>query len=233
MDKQAAIQAQIAQAMIAHPRVLYQRILRGPKDAERFASVVPRMVPFKRNDYFAFIPILDWDHRLPSRELILRVYAYYSEESSEVGWADQKARAQDIERLDKYPEFDVPDFTDLIADEAYEIGVHLDGSYISSRLTSPWRRELNAEESRRAVEIMRKSTEFRELRAQVPDRPEALGDAEAASWTPPCESGHHRWTMDVWYLLAYDGMFGHGRSFLVDLDDERVISVREFTVRPE
>ena len=61
---------------------------------------------------------------------------------------------------------------------------------------------------------------------------DSLGDAEATSWTPPCESGHSSWTLDVWYLLAYDGMFGQGRSFLVDLDEERVVSVREFSLRP-
>ena len=25
------------------------------------------------------------------------------------------------------------------------------------------------------------------------------------SWTPPCETDHQRWTLDVWYLLAFDG----------------------------
>ncbi len=233
MQSQAEIRSQIAQAMIAHPRVLHQRLLRNGRDAERFAAVLPSVVPFKDNEYCGFIPILDWDHRLPSRELVLRVHAYYTEESLEVGWADQQARAAEIERLDKYPEFDVPDFADLVADEAYEVQMHLDGTFISSRLTSAWRRELSPRDASQAIQIVRESPEFREVQQEAPDRSDALGDAEATSWTPPCESGHNRWTLDVWYLLSYDGMFGQGRSFLVDLEDPRVVSVREFTLRPD
>ncbi len=233
MHQRDDIKDQIAAAMIAHPRVLHQRLLRDQGDAERFAGALPPMVPFKDNRYHSFIPVLDWDHRLPSRDLVLRVYAYYSEESAEVGWADQRARASEIARMDKYPEFDVPDFADLVADEAYEVDLHLDGTLVASRLTSAWRRELDVGDAARAIGVVHKSQEFLDLLRQVPDRPDALGDAEATSWTPPCESGYPRWTMDVWYLLSYDGMFGQGRSFLVDLEEGRVITVREFTLRPD
>ena len=51
------------------------------------------------------------------------------------------------------------------------------------------------------------------------------------SWTPPCETGHERWTLDVWFLLAFDGRVGSGRSLLVDLAARKVITVRDFTVR--
>lgn len=232
MRNQAEIKTSIAESMIAHPRVLHQRLLRNGRDAERFAAVLPLVIPFKNNQYHGFIPVLDWDHRLPSKELVLRVYAYYTEESAEVGWADQKARASEIARTDKYPEFDVPDFSDLVADESYEIVLHLDGTFVSSRLTSAWRRELDPRDASAAIQAVRASREFLDLRGKVPDRPDSLGDAEATSWTPPCESGYHRWTLDVWYLLSYDGMFGQGRSFLVDLEEGRVVSVREFTLRP-
>jgi hypothetical protein len=50
-------------------------------------------------------------------------------------------------------------------------------------------------------------------------------------WTPPCESGHAHWTLDVWYLLAFDGRVGSGRSLLVDLGERQVIRVRDFSVR--
>ena len=79
---------------------------------------------------------------------------------------------------------------------------------------------------------MRESREFQDLKEKVPNRPDSLGEAEATSWTPPCESSYQRWTLDVWYLLNYDGMFGQGRSFLVDIEEMRVVSVREFTLRP-
>jgi hypothetical protein len=40
-----------------------------------------------------------------------------------------------------------------------------------------------------------------------------------------------RWTLDVWYLLAFDGRIGSGRSFLADLETKQIISVRDFSVR--
>ena len=36
---------------------------------------------------------------------------------------------------------------------------------------------------------------------------------------------------DVWYLLAFDGRIGSGRSFLADLETKQIISVRDFSVR--
>jgi hypothetical protein len=51
------------------------------------------------------------------------------------------------------------------------------------------------------------------------------------SWTPPCETDHPRWTLDVWYLLAFDGRIGSGRSFLADLETKQIVSVRDFSVR--
>ena len=63
------------------------------------------------------------------------------------------------------------------------------------------------------------------------DRPAHLGDLEAVSWTPPCESEHQEWTLDVWYLQAFDGRVGTGRSFLVDVKQSTVVAVRDFSVR--
>ena len=199
----------------------------------KFANAVPDLLPFKENEYEGFLPVLDWDHRLPSKDLILRVHAYYSAESYALGKADFEARMEQISNLDKYPEFDVPGFAEMVADEAYEIAVDLDGQAQASRLTSVWRRELDGRDSAKAVATVRQSPEFVELSKKMGNRPDSLGDAEAVSWTPPCESGYQRWTMDVWYMVAYDGMFGRGRSFLVDLESRRVVAIREFTVRPD
>ena len=75
------------------------------------------------------------------------------------------------------------------------------------------------------------SGEFQKLVNASPQRPAYLGDLEAVSWTPPCESQHSRWTLDVWYLLAFDGRIGSGRSFLCDLEANQVVAVRDFSVR--
>ena len=95
----------------------------------------------------------------------------------------------------------------------------------------PWRREVAPGEGQAAVAVARGSDEFEKIAAAAMDRPRHLGDLEAVSWTPPCESGHARWTLDVWYLLAFDGRVGSGRSLLVDLADKQVIRVRDFSVR--
>ena len=48
---------------------------------------------------------------------------------------------------------------------------------------------------------------------------------------PPCESGHVRWAVDVWYLLTFNGMVGEGRAFLVDLVERQVVRERDFQFR--
>lgn len=223
----------IAEALFLHPRVAYQKLAVTDEERRKLAAAVPDLLPFGDNEYHRFLPVLDWDHRLPSKQLILRVYAYYSEESAALGGADRDARMARISKLDKFPEFDVPDFAEMVSDEAYDIVVGLDGKPTSCRLTSPWRREIEGAEAARAVCAVKRSREFIDIMEAFSDRPENLGDAEAVSYTPPCESGYKGWTLDVWYLVAYDGMHGKGRSFLVDLETEEVVAVREFTVRPD
>ena len=101
----------------------------------------------------------------------------------------------------------------------------------SSRLTSAWRRTIASQDAAVAVGLAGSSAEFQKLASASPQRPSYLGDLEAVSWTPPCESQHTRWTLDVWYLLAFDGRIGTGRSFLCDLEANQVIAVRDFSVR--
>src|SRR5579863_8128891 len=82
-----------------------------------------------------------------------------------------------------------------------------------------------------ADEIVRASTPFRELRVNGRIRPPGLGDLEPTEWSPPCESGHVRWAVDVWYLLTFNGMIGEGRAFLVDLVEKQVVRERDFQFR--
>jgi hypothetical protein len=188
------------------------------------------MPPF-RNDYYGAVSVVDWDHRLPSKQLTLRIYAYYDEDSFAAGQEAFDDRLEEIGTRDKFPEFDVPDFNNLAADEAYDVELGADGTIGRCRLTSAWRRAINPREGNAAVRLAGRSREFARLLAESPDRPSHLGDLEAVSWTPPCESQHHRWTLDVWYLMAFDGRVGTGRSFLVDLEGNDVVAVRDFSVR--
>lgn len=217
--------------MRRHPRVVFQGLFEDPSERERLAAGVPRFVPFKGEGYAAALWVVDWDHRLPSRELVLRLYAFYTEEAMRIGLRSLDERQAQIAREDLFPEFDVSDFSGLLADEAYEAELPLSGEPKKFRLVSEWRRDVDPKLGRRAEEIVRASSAFTELSSQVRARPPGLGDLEAAEWAPPSESGHGRWGIDVWYLRSFNGMVGEGTAFLVDLTDERVVGQRDFQFR--
>jgi hypothetical protein len=213
-----------------HPRVAYQGLIADPEAAARIAAALPPMPPM-RGEYFGALSVVDWDHRLPSQALALRIYAYYTENSFAAGQEAYDDRLEEIGRQDRFPEFDVPDFDNLPADEAYEVELDPNGTVGRCRLTSAWRRQIDRDDGAAAVAIARAAPEYQRLLESSAQRPAHLGDLEAVSWTPPCESQHERWTLDVWYLLAFDGRIGTGRSFLVDLDAGEVVAVRDFSVR--
>src|SRR5438093_915372 len=103
-----------------HPRVALQNLFGTDGDREKLATAMPNFTPFRAQNYAAGIWVIDWDHRLPSRELVLRLYAFYSEESLTDGLASFKDRDELIKSEEIFPEFDVPDFAGLVADESYE-----------------------------------------------------------------------------------------------------------------
>jgi hypothetical protein len=222
--------ASVLRALRLHPRVAYQGHFPDEGVKDRLVQNLPALVPFKKR-YHAAMAIIDWDHRLPSKTLTLRLYLFYDEWTFSEGEHAFDQRLEEIGSKDRFPEFDVPDFGELPADEIYEAEVQPDGSVAQCRLSSPWRREVAPADGHAAVAVARGSADFEKIAAAALDRPRHLGDLEAVSWTPPCESGHPRWTLDVWYLLTFDGRVGSGRSLLVDLADQQVIRVRDFSVR--
>ncbi len=224
------LRAFVAEGIRRHPRVAYQDLFGDDSDAARLAAALPPLPSF-RHEHVGALAIVDWDHKLPSQALALRVLGYYSEDALEAGLEAFDDRIEQIADRDRYPEFDVPDFDGLPADEAYEIELSPSGAIGRCRLTSAWRRTIASTEAATAVALAQGSTEFQNLLAANAARPSYLGDLEAVSWTPPCESQHGRWTLDVWYLLAFDGRVGSGRSFLVDLVDGLLVTSRDFSVR--
>ncbi len=213
-----------------HPRVAYQGLCADELTARAISDALKPIIAF-RNPYLGAICILDWDHRLPSKLLSLRIYAYYNQETFDAGQEAYDDRLEAIGNSDLFPEFDVPDFDQLAADEAYEIELGIDGKIGRSRLTSAWRRSIDPKDGSEAIAAVRASKEFSEVVETSSDRPAHLGDLEAVSWTPPCESEHYDWTLDVWYLQAFDGRVGTGTSFLVDIEKGTVVAVRDFSVR--
>ena len=61
-----------------HPRLVQQGLFTRIDARTRIAAAIPPLVPFAEADYAGGIWIVDWDHRLPSRHAILRLYAYYT-----------------------------------------------------------------------------------------------------------------------------------------------------------
>ena len=213
-----------------HPRVAYQKLCSAER-REKLAQQLPDLEPFGGAKYCGVIAVLDWDHRLPSRTMILRLNCFTSDDALRRGERAYEGRVEEIGRRDKFPEFDVPDFDGLPADEAYDCDVSLEGELSRARLTSTWRRDISDNDADAAVEVARRSDEFRKLRSELSARPSHLGDLEAVGWCPPCESDLAVWTLDVWYLTSFDGQIGRGKSLLVDLSARKVLAVREFTVR--
>jgi hypothetical protein len=222
---------QLRAACLVHPRLAQQGLFRAEEDRRRIAAAVPPLVPFGGAQYQGATWIVDWDHRLPSKVAILRLYAFYDRERDKLGEEILAQRKAEIEGQDLFPEFDLPDFHGLLGDEVYEAELDLAGVPGRLRLTSEWRRDLDAAIGTKAIEIVRASTSFKELRSKEKGRPMGLGDLDAAEWCPPCESGHVRWAIDVWYLLTYNGMVGEGRAFLVDVENGSVVRERDFQFR--
>ncbi|HMF39375.1 MAG TPA: hypothetical protein VKQ32_01715 [Polyangia bacterium] len=214
-----------------HPRLVQQGLFTRIDARARIAAAIPPLIPFAESDYAGGIWIVDWDHRIPSRHAVLRLYAYYTQDRQKELEQAHAARLREIDAEDLFPEFDVSDFAGLPADEAYEAETDLGGSPSRLRLVSEWRRQIQPNASSRAIDIVRASAPFRELRGQGRVRPAGLGDLEPAEWSPPCESGHVRWALDVWYLLTFNGMVGEGRAFLVDLVERQVVRERDFQFR--
>jgi hypothetical protein len=216
-----------------HPRVAQQGIT--PERAESvLAQAKPRIQPFRERALHGLAGVLDWDHRLPSKSLVLRVHAFYDAGAQTRFDQALTRRKEEIAARDLYPEFDVPDFAGLPADESYDVELTSELQIEAMRLVSPWRRDVAEEDATSAIEAVRGSDVFAEVKKQEPSRSASLGDLEAVAWTPPCESGQKRWTLDVWWLTAFDGRIGRGWSFLVDpVEDggKRVLASREFTVR--
>ena len=221
-----------------HPRVAQQELGALPGAREKLAKALPELVPFRGRKVQSALVLLDWDHRLPSRALMLRVHLAYDAAGEARLNAAVKAREEEIARKNLFPEFDVPDFSDLPGDESYDAELTTDLALDTLRLVSPWRREVDSLVADSAVKAVRASASFAKARQAVPSRPSHLGDLEAVAWMPPCESGQPRWTVDVWWLTAFDGRIGKGWSFLVDTDPEgegskehKIVAQREFTVR--
>jgi hypothetical protein len=214
-----------------HPRVAQQGMT--PDTVSKvLLSALEKVQPFRGRGVHSAVALLDWDHRLPSKALTLRLHVVYDRAGRERFDQALEIRKTEIAQKDRFPEFDVPDFAGLPSDEAYDVELTEELAIENMRLVSPWRRDVAPEESERATVAVRASQQFLEIRNTAQGRSASLGDLEAVAWTPPCETTLPGWTLDVWWLTAFDGRMGRGWSFLVDMANEpKVVAAREFNIR--
>ncbi len=224
--------------ILLHPRLTQQGL-----DAAQLRPVVveaaEQLLPFSSPIAGGAVVLIDWDHRLPSRVLAMRLHLFRDADARGRLTSALDERQQIIVQRDRYPEFDVPDFDDLPSDETYDAELSRGpeaeaGTWRieSMRLVSPWRRKIPPDLAERAASVVRHSTELAVAKSRHPNRPTGLGDVEAVALIPPCESRLPRWSIDVWWLTAFDGRLGKGWSFLVAIDEPQVVlGAREMSIR--
>ncbi len=214
-----------------HVRLADQTL--APDDQQRaaLASALPDLVPFPGTTYHRIFTLFDWDHRLPSQLLVLRVLCVQdAEEARRV----ERALADRIEAIDAddlYPEFDVPDFDGIEASETY-IGILSlpDLSVEDFRLTG--RRRVNVDEAlgRKLGRFLEGTERFRAVeRARAHRR--QLGGAMVAGWAPPFASEHDRWTLEFWLLTEFDGQTGRAHVFCLDPNEPAIVAERAVRVQ--
>jgi hypothetical protein len=221
----------VLETLQVHPRVSFQRIA-SPERVATLAQVLPEFPTFAGRKIAGAIAVLDWDHKLPSQEVILRVHLGYEPSAVMAMEHALRERVTRIAAQERYPEFDISDFVGLPGDEIYEGALKPDLSIQSWHFASSWRRTVMHSDSARAIATVLRSEQLAQARAMYGDR--RVDDLEVVGWIPPCESGHGKWTLDVWWLTEIAGQIGKGHSFLVEMpapQSERVVLARQFTLR--
>jgi hypothetical protein len=210
-------------AALAEPRFNVRVRDQGLDTAELRALIdrLPRLVPFGSNRYVDVRVVVDWDHQLPSQHLILRVYAAYSDHEAKLMDTQFRAREQQIDADNRYPEFDVADYADIEASEAY-VGIFRPGAdgIDDLRFFAPWRKDVKPNTARGAVAAVKALDSFKQaLQARKND---ALGSAVVVGWAPPALAHTDHWAIEVWLLTEFDGQAGKAMVFMVDSETESV-----------
>lgn len=202
-----------------HPRVSDQGV--DPEALADLLQRVPQLVPYGSNRYVDVRAIVDWDHQLPSQHYVLRIYAAYSDHEAKAMDTQLRARRNQIETDNLYPEFDLPDFAEIEASEAYA-GVFKPGNndFEDFRFFAPWRKEVRQAVARAAVSAVKELDTFK--RALRKRKNDALGSAVVVGWAPPCLGHSEHWAVEVWLLTQFDGQAGKAMVFMVDSETEEI-----------
>lgn len=211
---QALVDAALGELLV-HARVREQGLVSASDTSARVIAAVPALVPFGSNKYASVRVIVDWDHQIPSQFVLVRIYAAYSDHEARRLDTQIRAREQAIAAGNLFPEFDLPDYSDLDASETY-VGVLRPGSdaFEEFRFFANWRKEVRTVIARNALTAVKQLEGYKEAyRARQND---ALGSALVVGWAPPCLANSVHWAVEIWLVVDFDGQRGRARVFMVD-----------------
>ncbi len=214
-DDPALVRTALLQRLKVHTRVAQQGLGPTPDVRKKLAASLPDILAFGDRRYAAAHVVLDWDHRLPSEALLLRLYLSYTDrEAADVENA-LKARDREIDAGNLYPEFDVPDYGEIDASETYVGLVRPKGQEVEElRFFSDWRKSVQQPVVRDVLAAVRGHAGYeRSMRERSHDN---LGPPVVIGWTPPCLANSKHWAVEVWLLVDFDGHMGRAHVFMVD-----------------
>ncbi len=181
----------------------------------KLVQALPTIAPFPGRRYNHVHAVLDWDHKLPSEHVFLRIIASYTESTTRDLKGRLDAIEADINETNLFPEFDLPDFADVEGDECY-VAVMKPGdvSFGDLRFVSHWRRQIPPEQAERALELVQQNEVFRAVEGarQGPH----LGGPVLVGWTPPAVAQAEHWSIETWLLTEFNGQSGRAHVFMVD-----------------
>lgn len=224
---QSALFSKCRKNIVIHPRLAYQKLPAFPLEPIVMA-VFPDFVPFPGKEYYQLILVMDWDHKLPSRKMFARVYAYYNQESFNIAWRETQLRRREIAVHNDFPEFDVHDFEDIPADESYLLHLTLQGECRKVEFLSAWKHHLQESDKKRVLQILEEDPQYQEV---VRARKQSCGPARPVMWVPPCVSKLSVWTVDARVLTYCEGPSMWGRFFLVDCYGRHILHSGNFHMR--
>ncbi|MBU1534149.1 hypothetical protein KKF84_02450 [Myxococcota bacterium] len=216
----------VKRRIYVHPRVQFQNLPTSSMDT--LLEKMPGLHPFPGRTYTSLMFILDWDHRLPSRRLFGRMLAFYSAKSEQRALREYRVRFEEIKINDKFPEFDVGDFDDILADESYIYLYLPSGFFRKVQLISPWRHTVNEKDRLIATGCVEKSEQYAAMFEQFGLK---CGPLRIVGWVPPCTSGLEKWTVDVRFVTYCEGSSIWGKTFLTDPVEKSILGVTDFNMR--
>lgn len=222
-DPLARLFADAVPQALLHPRIEQQSLWPESQTDETLNRLSPELVAFPGRNYAGVRVVVDWDHRLPSKNLLIRTYASYDLERLERLDAEIDQIRGRIKADNLYPEFDLPDFNELSADEVYVQSVKIDpenGSFERDevRFYSDWRRQVESEVSDRVQAALEGTDSFQKA-ASNRDQENQFSQAILVGWAPPCAARSENWALELWLVTHFRGRFGKARVFMVDSEN--------------